>query len=197
MITESLDYSVFLTCQCRWGQSLFVIVLENQRSMEPHKPSVVKTTTFHLSNTSRIRISLEIDSTRLFVSSQVMSRIDACNNYLWVNVITSTLFSRFQTIQNCAARIVPRVRVTSLILTIFQIQDCFFLLIINHCMILLQTIQASSTFSMFQVSPSGRPHKTYWMSPRLSCSKLKTTPSQHVMQHYGMISLHRLQLLSQ
>ena len=84
-------------------------MFDSQLCMAPHVKSVVKRSSFHLSNIVKARHVLTEDATKTVLQSLVMSRFDYCNALLIG--IQQDLISKLQGgLQNSAARIVSRTR---------------------------------------------------------------------------------------
>jgi len=77
-------------------------------SFNTHIQHICKTAFFHLRNISKLRPSLSFSDAEMLVHAFVSSRLDFCNSLL-VGIPGSSM-QRLQYIQNCAARVLMRVR---------------------------------------------------------------------------------------
>ena len=77
-------------------------------SFDNHIQHVCKTAFFHLRNISKLRPSLSLPDAEKLVHAFVSSRLDYCNALLFG--ISDSSIKKLQYIQNCAARVLKRVR---------------------------------------------------------------------------------------
>ena len=80
------------------------VMYDKNMSMKSQVSSIVKTTSYHTRNISRIRKYIDTDSAKTLVNSLVTSRLDYCNSQL--AGINSGQFDRLDRVQNCAARVI-------------------------------------------------------------------------------------------
>ena len=86
------------------------VVFDRTMSMEKQVSSVCRSCYAHLRNIGQIRRSLNKDATRSLVRSMVTSRLDYCNVLLCAATISTT--KKLQLVQNTAARIVTRTKLS-------------------------------------------------------------------------------------
>ena len=80
--------------------------LDSRMDMERHVNSVCKSCFWQIRQISHIRQFLTTDATKSLVNSLVTSRLDYCNALLYG--VPKTILNKLQTVQNTAARVVPR-----------------------------------------------------------------------------------------
>ena len=86
------------------------VILDSELSMNDQVTQLCKSAHFHLRNISKIRHLLDTDSTKLLINSFFTSRLDYCNSLL--TGIPSYQIARLQKLQNKAARIITRTKLT-------------------------------------------------------------------------------------
>jgi len=79
-------------------------------SMESHVKSVIRSTSFHLRSIGIVRRQLTAESAKLLTQSIVLSRLDYCNSCL--AGVSEAALDRLQLVQNRAARIVTRTKMS-------------------------------------------------------------------------------------
>ena len=84
------------------------VKLDPQLNLETHIKQLCKTSFFHLRNISKLRSTLTLPDAEKLVHAFISSRLDYCNALFFG--IPSKSLQRLQYIQNCAARILMRVR---------------------------------------------------------------------------------------
>ena len=84
------------------------IKLDPQLNLESHIKQLCKTSFFHLRNISKLRSTLTLPDAEKLVHAFISSRLDYCNALFFG--IPSKTHQKLQYIQNCAARILLRVR---------------------------------------------------------------------------------------
>ena len=82
--------------------------MDPQLNFEAHIKHLCKTSFFHLRNISKLRSTLTLPDAEKLIHAFISSRLDYCNA-LFIGIPNKNL-QRLQYIQNCAARILMRVR---------------------------------------------------------------------------------------
>ena len=84
------------------------VFFDSSFTMKSQITNICKSIHFQLRNISKIRDTIDTDTTKLLVNSFITSRLDYCNSLL--SGITSSQVNRLQKMQNRAARIVSRTK---------------------------------------------------------------------------------------
>ena len=86
------------------------LIIDANLSMVDHLNYTIKSCNFHLHRLGKIRGDLTTESANAIAVSTVTSRLDYCNSTLWG--LPSVEIERLQKVQNKAARIVSRTRLS-------------------------------------------------------------------------------------
>ena len=86
------------------------VYFDSSLNLKTHVSNICKTTNFHLYNIGKIRPFINFDTTKMLINAFFMSRIDYCNSLLYK--LPEYLLNRLQKVQNKAARIVSRTKIS-------------------------------------------------------------------------------------
>ena len=107
-------HGVFLDNKCiRFVSSArnLGIMLDEELTFREHIKNTIRNC-FTIKKLSQIKGFLSEDQLAQMISSEVFSRLDYCNALFYG--ITNDLIDRMQSVQNCAARLISKVRLTTL-----------------------------------------------------------------------------------
>ena len=111
---EIIIRGVFLDEKCiRFVQSAknLGVVLDDELSFDVHINNIVKSSFMTIKRLSQIKGYLSEEQLQQLVSSDIFSKLDYCNSLFYG--IKSTLITKMQYVQNCAARLVSKTRIPS------------------------------------------------------------------------------------
>ena len=111
---EIIIRGVFLENECiRFVKSAknLGVVLDEELSFTAHIDNVVKSSFLYIKKLSQIKGYLSEEHLQQLVSSNIFSKLDYCNSLFYG--INSALIKKMQHVQNCAARLVSKMRIPS------------------------------------------------------------------------------------